>query len=754
MKYISKPVKRVDAKEKVTGKALYIDDIKLPFMLYGAMVRASHPHAKIVSINTERALRKKGVVAVITAEDIPGEKNVGNVKKDQPVFAYDKVRYMGDGIALVVAESMEIAREAAKLVDVKYEVLEEVFDPEEAMSEKAPKIHEDGNIIVYHKVRRGDTDKGFKEADIVIERAYKTQFVEHSYLEPEGVIAEITENGTVKIMGCIQNAFTTEKDIARVMNIDISKVQIIQTIMGGSFGGKDDVMTVMAARAAVAALVTGRPVKIVNTREESMLESYKRHPYRMYYRLGLKKDGSISALEAKIIADGGAYASTTPFVTWRSNVQAAGPYRVENVKVDTYGVYTNNVYTGAMRGFGSPQVNFAIESLMDEAANELSMDPLEFKIKNGLRDGDITATGQKLTHKVSLIETLKKATEASNWKEKRILLKKENEKSERYLRGIGLASSLRGVSLGAEGADAAGVEIKVELDGSVVVEMGLTDMGQGIKTVIAQIVADEFGIPLEKVFILPYDTSRVPDSGPTVASRATTIGGGAAKEATRRIIETLKDAVRETMGVKEVEFKDGYFLSPRGKMSFKEAIKAAFSQGKPLNAVGWYKAPPIVWNEEEGKGEPYFTYVYATQVAEVEVDTFTGKVKVLRVVAAHEVGRAINPQMAKGQIYGGVAMALGYALLEEFEIQKGMPKTLNFDNYLLPTAPDMPEVEAILVENPDPLTYYGAKSLGEPTNELLAPAIANAIFHATGKRLRELPMNLEEVYLGRKLERG
>ncbi len=752
MRYISKPIKRVDAEIKVKGRARYINDIKLPNMLYGAVVHPKYPHAKILSIDPKRALRLKGVVKIITHEDIPGEKNVGVVKKDLPVFAYDKVRYMGDGIALVVAETQEIARKAAKLIEVEYEVLQGVFDPEEAMKDNAPKVHDDGNLIVYHKVRKGDVKKGFEEADIVIERQYKTQFVEHSYLETEGVIAEVMEDGTVRIMGSIQNAFSTQKDIARVMKTDISKVQIIQTVIGGSFGGKDDIMTVMAARAAVAAKKTGRPVKIVNTREDSILESYKRHPYRMYYRLGLKKDGKICALEAKLIADGGAYASTTPFVTWRSNVQAAGPYRIENVKVDTYGVYTNNNFTGAMRGFGSPQVNFAIESLMDEAAHELGMDPLEFRLQNALRDGDTTATGQRLTHKVSLRETLLKATKAANWDKKR--KKYKNQKKGRYLKGIGLASSLRGVSLGAEGADAAGIEIKVEVDGSVVVEMGLTDMGQGIKTVIAQIIADELGIPIERILILPYDTSRVPDSGPTVASRATTIGGGAAKEAVNGIIETLKTSLKEVLHVEKIEFKSGVFHTPKGKVTFDEAVKIASSQGKPLNSIGWFRAPSIHWDEEKGRGEPYFTYVYATQVAEVEVDTYTGKVKVLRVIAAHEVGKAINPSMAKGQIYGGVAMAMGYALLEEFEIRGGIPKTLNFDEYLIPTAPDMPEVIPILVENPDPLTLYGVKSLGEPTNEILAPAIANAIFNATGKRLRELPMNLEEVFLGKKLERS
>ena len=749
-RYVNRPVKRVDALAKVTGKALYAEDISFPGMLYGAVLRAEHPHAKVLKINTARAKRIRGVRAVITAEDIPGSKLVGSVKLDQPVLAIDRVRYIGDGIAAVAAEDMDTARRALLTIEVDYEVLPGVFDPEEALRDDAPKVHEDGNIIVYHKVRKGDVEKGFKEADLIIEREYKTQFIEHSYIEPEAVVARPVDYGGIEIWGCIQNAFTTQKNVARVLGLDMAKVRIIQTPLGGSFGGKDDVMTVMAARAALLALKTGRPVKLVNTREESMRESYKRHPYVLRYKLGLKRDGTIVALQAYMVADGGAYASTTSFVTWRSTVQAAGPYRVPHVKVDTYGVYTNNPYTGAMRGFGSPQANFAIESLMDEAAHELGMDPIEFRLKNGLRDGDETATGQKLTrHRVSLHEVIEKVRDAINWEE----LRKNPGGDGKIRRGVGIACSFRGASLGAEGVDIAGVEVKIDSDASVSIEAGLTEMGQGIKTVLAQVVAEELGAPIERVTLHPYDTSRVPDSGPTVASRATIVGGGAAQAACRKLREIILDALREEDGTEKAWFEDGVYRTGKNDYSFEEAVGIAIRRGRGLNAVGWFRSPDIHWDEEKGIGSPYFTYVYGAQAAYVEVDTETGKVKVLRVAAAHEVGRAINPAMARGQIYGGVAMALGYGLLEEFEVSEGIPLVKNFDDYSIPSSLDVPEVIPIIVENPDPDGPFGAKSLGEPTNELLAPAIANAIFHATGKRLRELPMNLEMVLLGRKLRR-
>jgi CO/xanthine dehydrogenase Mo-binding subunit len=379
---IGKPERRVDGIGKVTGHAKFAEDYNIAHQLYGKVLRAKYPHAKILSINTSRAKQLDGVEAVLTANDIPGEKVFGIVVKNQAILAIDKVRYLGDGVALVAAKTRDIAEKALTLIDVEYEQLPVCTDPEVTFKPDSPKIHGDDNIFVHHKVRKGDMERGFAEADFILERKFKTQFIEHSYIEPEAILAEPSEQGGVKITGCVQNLFSTRRSVASMLNFDLARVQIIQSTLGGSFGGKDEAMTLISCRAALLAMKTGKPVKMVNTREESMLESYKRHPYVLYYKWGAMKDGSITAMEIKCIADGGAYASMSPFVTWRSVVQATGPYYCENVKTDVYAAYTNNNYTGAMRGFGSPQVNFAIESMMDELAEKVGMNPLEIRMKN------------------------------------------------------------------------------------------------------------------------------------------------------------------------------------------------------------------------------------------------------------------------------------------------------------------------------------------------------------------------------------
>ena len=360
---IGKGERRVDAIGKVTGRAKFAADYTVGHQLYGKVLRSKHPHARILRIDTSKAGRLAGVEAVLTARDIPGEKVFGIVVKNQAILAVDKVRYLGDGVALVAARTKEIAEQALSLIDVDYQPLPIVSDPEAALKANAPGIHGAKNAFVHHKVRKGDIGKGFARADFFIERKFKTQFVEHSYLEPEAVLAEPDEHGGVIVTGSVQNLFSSRRSVAAALKLDLNQVQIIQATFGGSFGGKDEVMTAMCCRAALLARATGQPVKMVNSREESMLESYKRHPYVLYYKWGAKKDGSITAMEVRCIADGGAYASMSPFVTWRSVVQATGPYCCENVKTDVYAVYTNNNYTGAMRGFGSPQVNFAIESI-------------------------------------------------------------------------------------------------------------------------------------------------------------------------------------------------------------------------------------------------------------------------------------------------------------------------------------------------------------------------------------------------------
>ena len=415
---IGKGERRVDALGKVTGRAKFAADYNAGHQLYGKVLRSQHPHAGILGIDTAKARQLEGVEAVLTAQDIPGEKVIGIVVKNQAILAVDKVRYLGDGLAVVAARTREIAEAAVKLIKVDYEPLPVVSDPEAALAPDAPKIHGEDNTFVHHKVRKGDKAKGFAQADFVIERKFRTPCIEHSYLEPEAVLAELAELGGVIITGSVQNLFSSRRSVAAALKLDLNRVEIIQATLGGSFGGKDEVMTSMCCRGALLALATGKPVKMVNTREESMLESYKRHPYVLYYKWGAKKDGSITAMEIKCIADGGAYASMSPFVTWRSVVQATGPYYCEHVKTDLYSVYTNNNYTGAMRGFGSPQVNFAIESMMDELGEKVGKDPLEIRLQNGFKDGAVTATQQKLTHKVSLMEVLTKATEAADFRAK------------------------------------------------------------------------------------------------------------------------------------------------------------------------------------------------------------------------------------------------------------------------------------------------------------------------------------------------
>jgi CO/xanthine dehydrogenase Mo-binding subunit len=756
LKIIGKSERRVDAWGKVTGKAKYADDYNVSHQLIGKVLHSKYPHAKIIRIDFSKAEKLAGVETVLTAKDIPGTKVFGVVVKNQAILAEDRVRYLGDGVVLVAAKTKEIAEQAISLIEIEYEQLPVVSDPEEALKPDAPIIHDDKNEFVHHHVRKGDIEKGFSQADFVIERKFKTQFIEHSYIEPEAILAEPSEQGGVKVTGCVQNLFSTRRSVASMLNIDLARVQIIQSTLGGSFGGKDEAMTLISCRAALLAMKSGKPVKMVNTREESMLESYKRHPYVLYYKWGAKKDGSITAMQAKCIADGGAYASMSPFVTWRSVVQATGPYYCENVKTDVYAAYTNNNYTGAMRGFGSPQVNFAIESMMDELAEKVGMNPLEIRMKNGFEAGAVTATGQKLTHVVSLKEVLAKAAAAIDFENKWKQYRKNVTNEKR--RGVGLACSYRGVSLGAEGTDAAETIVSVQTDGSVIVSSGITDMGQGAQTQMSQITAEVLGISMDRIQFLNTNTSRVADSGATVASRGTIMGGSAAKSAAEKVRVTLLEVAAEMtkQAISNLELIDNYIVSIKTKerlVSFNELAAECFNKGKPMIGLGWHHSPKTSWDEREGQGDAYFTFVYGANAAEVEVDTGTGKVNVTDFVSVHDVGKAINKGMVEAQMYGGVAMGIGYGLLEEFDIDDGVPKQLNFDEYLIPTSMDVPRIKAIIVENEDPTGPFGAKSVGEPTNELAAPAIVNAIYNATGKRVYEIPANLERVLLGHKLVR-
>ena len=744
-------VKRIDAKEKVTGRAVYADDLSFDRMIYAAPLHSAWPSAKIVRISTARALAHPGIIDVITAADIPGKKQVGGIIADQFIIAEGRVRYSGDVVAVVAAETQATAREAAALVIVEYEPEEPLLSPEEALAPGAQKMHPGReNVVTSFRVRRGDIKKGFRSSAIEVEAQFDTQFIEHAYMEPESCVAVPEPDGSISVYGGMQHPFSTRRFVSAATGLPLAKARIVQTTLGGGFGGRDDTISAICARAAVLALRTLRPVKMTYTREESVRESYKRHPFHMRYRAGIGADGKFKAMEVDLTADSGPYCSVSPFVIWRPTVQCTGPYAVPNVRCDTRAVYTNNTFTGAMRGFGSPQHVFACEQFVDLCAEKAGMDPLSFRKLNFFRQGSVTHTGQKLKdHRVSLEEVTDKALKALEWRKRYPICSRGALRDDGLLYGVGFATSYRGCSLGAEGNDFCSAIVNVQPDGSALLEVGVSENGQGLKTAMVRILAGELGIEDERIRFVDTDTSSIPDGGPTVASRGTIVGGGAVIDAAAKIKRMMAPALKELIGASKggYVFKGGRITNPSNRryVSFEKAAKACHNRKMYLHALGAWQGPPVSWDEETGQGNAYFTYVYGCQACELTVDPKTGRVRVLRVTAAHEVGKAINPQMAAGQVFGGIMMGLGFALTEEIRHQNGVIQNTNFNTYRIPRSIDAPEMTAILVENPDSCGPWGAKSLGEPTNELMGGAVANAFAAATGVRIHRLPITPERA---------
>lgn len=748
-------MKRVDALEKVTGRAKFADDLRLPGMLFAVPLHAASPSAIIKNIDTQKACSLEGVVCVITAKDVPGENLVGGIMADEQILADGRAFYAGDVVAMAAAESLEIARKAAALIDVEYEPLPPVLSPEEALADGAKPVHKDhpDNVVTSFKVRHGDAAGAFANSKNIVEADLQTSFIEHAYLEPEACVAIPEDDGSVTVRGGMQHPFTTRRFVARATGLPLSRVRIVQTVLGGGFGGKDDTISIICARSAILAMKSKRPVKIAYTREESIRESYKRHPMHFQYKAGIDDNGKFTAMHVDITADSGAYCSMSPFVIWRPTVQCTGPYIVPNVHCDSRSVYTNNTFTGAMRGFGSPQHVFACESFIDMCAEQAGLDPFEFRKRNFFTQGITTHTGQKLEgHKVSILEVTEKALHAIDWREKFRRCSRGKPGEDGLLHGIGFACSYRGVSLGAEGNDFCSAIVRIEPDGSAILEVGVAENGQGLKTAMVAILCEDLGLDPERVEFLDTDTSTVPDGGPTVASRGTLVGGNAVLKAGEQIKERMRPAIEELIGTtkKDYVFKAGSITNPTNgtSVSFERAVAVCDKKGIALSAIGVWRGPAVSWDEDKGQGNAYFTYVYGCQACELTVDPGDGKVSVHRVVAAHEVGKAINPQMAAGQIFGGIAMGLGFALMEEIRHERGVIQNLNFNTYRIPRATDMPEMTAILVENPDPAGPYGAKSLGEPTNELMGAAVANAIYYATGKRFLGTPISKKDIVQG------
>jgi len=709
-----------DGPDKVKGTALYVADLAFAGSLVGGVLRSPHAHARIADLDIAQARSVPGVRAVISAKEIPGKNLIPMIQADWPILASEYVRHVGEPVALVAAESPEALRQGLAAIVVDYEPLVAMLDMEQALAA--------GEVMAHWKVRRGDAPGALVRGDlVVVEGTYHTPYQEHAYVEPNGMIALPDGAGGVVVHGSMQSPFYVQKAVASALGAHLSKVRIVQSVTGGGFGGKDDAPSAPGAHAALLAMATGAPVRLIMGREEDMAVMSKRHPGRVTLRIASTSDGQMVAADVDYLLDGGAYATLSPVVLFRGAVHACGPYRIPNVRVDARVVRTHKVPCGAFRGFGEPQVAFACESLVDTLADRLSIDPLELRRKNALDVGDETITGHKLTASVGLRDVLSRVAQSSDWQRKR---KEFAGDGGPVRRGIGVAASYFGVGLGAMGKhmNPAGASVVVAADGSVTVAVGTTDTGQGMSAVLSQIAAEALGCPVEAVSVLEADTSRVPDSGPTEASRTTVMSGNAIREAALKIRTAMQP-----------------FTSDRG-LSWKDAVGACVQNQVGLAAYGWAAPPETTFDLVTGQGEPYICYSFSANVVELELDTATGESRVLRVHSAHDAGRVVNPTTAEGQVEGGVVQGLGYALMEEHILKDGRIVNDQFSTYIIPTAMDAPEIRPILVEHHYPWGPYGAKGLGESPIVGIAPAVTAAIAHAGGIRLAELPATPERVF--------
>lgn len=758
--YIGKRVNRVDALEKVVGKAMYSVDYYREDMLWLKVLRTPHPHALIKKVDVSKAQELPGVIKVITAADVPWLKKFGLIFKDQDVLVREKSRYMGDALAVVAAEDERTARRALDLIQVEYEPLEVLFDPLRAMEPDAPKIHESGQVPFEHEFNqgnvlsidylvKGDVEAGFAQADHIIENEFRTQFVDHAAMEPEaGLAVYDPEDDRYTIWAACQWIHDIQTDVARVLGVKVDQVQIIQPTIGGAFGRREDISTHIIL--PLMAKLTGRPVKWVMTRQETMLTQSKRTPMSFRLKTGVKKDGTITAWQTELIGDTGAYASTGASIVHQALYVSTGPYEIPHVKGVSYTVYTNNTYTGAMRGFGATEAAFAYERQMDCIARDLGMDPAEFRLKNAYKLGSATANGQVLTKSVGTRDTILTAREHFGQKGKPSAPHKR--------RGVGMATIMFGCGYGEGFPDHSIAGAEVTDEGRILIRSAAADVGQGVKTVLTLIAADVLNIPPDCIDLGEVGTHTTKNAGSTSATRQTIFSGNAVKLAAENLLGMIYHRANVELGraYPELSIKDGDLIlhGVEKQMTLGQLARIAKEQGEPLTAEGCY-FPRTDLDTHTGQGENvYVAYTFNTQFVEVEVDTETGQVDVVRVVAAPDVGRVINPVGLEGQSEGGTAMGLGMALMEEQVFANAITLNPDFSTYLIPTALDVPDVETIPVESGDAVGPYGAKGIGEPAMIPTAPAIFNAIEDAVGIRLYDMPATPEKVLSAIKQREG
>ncbi len=749
LKIVGKPLRRVDALGKSVGATVYAGDYYVPNMLYAKVFRSDQPSARIIKLDVSRAKSLPGVECVLTAQDLQGatlvtdfpgqtgrEKRAGS---DAPVLASEVVRFRGEPLALIAAETLAIAEAAMKLIEVEYESLPGVYDPLEAMKPGAPVVFEPDNIVARWKIRKGDAKKGMEAADVIVENTFRVPFIDHAYLEPEAGVAWIDDQDVINIRVATQ-VVEHFRNIARAVGVPQNKLHIIGTLIGGGFGGKEDVTVEIFLALLVKA--TRKAVRLVYTRDESILAHSKRHPFIMKHKTGVKNNGLITAAEIEMISDSGAYPYLSPYVLLYATVASTGPYKIDNLRVDSTSVATNNIFASAFRGFGAAQACVAYEQQMDEIAKKLDMDPLEFRKINYIKTGDKNATGQVIKSAVWLEETASRVLEAMGEK---------TADSGSLKIGRGFASYMQSYGRITMFHDTSRAWVGLELDGTVVVRCGVPDLGAGQINSLCTIAGEVLGVSLNDTTIYYTDSALTPLAGTSTATRQLYMSGNAVFQASSAIRQVLLERAQKIFEeeISNLDLGGGKVFvksNPSQGMPISDLAKLCASEGLPLNNLAEFKAPfTEPPDPETGQGDIYPDFTFGAHAVEVAVDTETGEVTILKSAGCHDVGRAINPIAVEGQIQGGSAQGLGYGLMEDVIIKEGVIKTRNFSEYLIPTSRDVPTTIPIILESGTGVGPFGAKGIGEPSLTPAAPALANAVADAVGARVYQLPLTPERV---------
>ncbi len=749
LRQVGKNKPRNDAPTKVLGRAIYAGDYYREGMLFAKVLHSDRACANIRSIDTSAAKALVGVHSVLTADDLtacnavmtdlPGQTGGGTKDTKQPILAADRVRFYGEPIALVAAESYELAQQALESIVVDYEDTEGVFDPFASQKPGAPTVYGEDNIVAAYKIRKGDTEKGFAEADYVLENTFSSQYQEQAFLEPEAAVAWVDEHEILNIRSSTQ-VVEHFRAVADALGLPHNKVHLQAPYIGGGFGGKE-VMTI-EVWLALLAMDTRRPVKLIQTRENSFISHGPRHPFTFTHKTGVRKDGKITAMKITITSDAGAYAKLSPYILLYSVVGSTGPYRVDNLWVDATSAATNNLPTCAFRGFGTMQANTACEAQMEELAKLIGMDSLDLRRKNFIRPGDPNTTGQIIGSSVWSDQCATQALAA---------LGERPENSEYHAFGHGLACYQQSYGRIRWMKDSSESWVGLEMDGTVIVRCAVTDIGAGQMSALAQIVGEILGVPMNEITVYFGDGHINPLAGTSTASRALYMSGKATELAARTVRENMLGCMAKHFDVPagELDLADSKVFvldHPQRSMSTKEMVKICAAEGVHRHNLAIFKAPRSEGlDPETGQGDVFPDFTYGAHAAQVRVDTDTGEVIVIKSVGAHDVGQAINLRAVEGQIEGSALMGQGFALSEELILEKGVLKNGSFSEYLIPTAEDVPEIQSIVLESRSGLGPFGSKGIGEPVFAPVAASIVNAVADAIGARVHDLPLTPEKV---------